>query len=74
MSISRRGDVARVRVSALNEVGGGRWIQRWLAAAAAGEANISQERWAVRCSRCSFSKPKGSPDLTPPGGFKFDHP
>ena len=42
MSISRRGDVARVRVSALNEVGGGRWIQRWsVVAVVAGEANIS---------------------------------
>ena len=43
MSISRRGDMARARVSAPNEVSGGRWIQRWLAAAAAGEANISMD-------------------------------
>ena len=45
MSISRRGDMARARVSAPNEVGGGRWILWWSAvAAAAGEANISVDR------------------------------
>ncbi len=43
VSISGRGNVARARVLAPNEVGGGRWIRRWLAVVAVGEANINMD-------------------------------
>ena len=55
MSVNGRGNMARARVLALNEVSGGRWIQRWSVAAAAGEANINVDGGDL-CDVCEEGK------------------